>query len=443
MNGRRPRARCKESQADSLLNPRSAAHRILSEVRRGGFADESAEAILPEVAQKDRGLALEIGYGCVRLRTRLDTWIQAFSDRPIRRVDADMLDWLRIGAYQLRELRTPDHASVNETVQAAREVMDRSRAAYINAVLRALASNANTDPFPSHDTNPIAYLTTWGSHPEWLIRRWLDRWSFHDVSRLVEHGNGAPEVVLRMLSDDPKCIPEGVKLRRLPDWPRSFAIVEGSPSTALGGLRGVIQDPAASSVVDYTGTCMPKPVIDVCAAPGTKAIGLAAAVSAPVVALDVSPKRLRQVGRSAERTHLPIALVAADARCLPIASAGTIIADVPCTGTGVLRRRVDSRWRLDEGRLKKLLVLQRDILESCSSIVKEGGVLVYSTCSLEPEENEDQVEAFLERHREFRREPPSETVVPETCLSAAGDLFVRPWITGTDGSYAARMRRTA
>ena len=166
-------------------------------------------------------------------------------------------------------------------------------------------------------------------------------------------------------------------------------------------------------------------------------------MSAPVVALDVSPKRLRQVGRSAERTQLPIALVAADARCLPIASAGTIVADVPCTGTGVLRLRVDSRWRLDEGRLKKLLVLQRDILESCSSIVKEGGVLVYSTCSLEPEENEDQVEAFLERHREFRREPPSETVVPETCLSAAGDLFVRPWITGTDGSYAARMRRTA
>ena len=199
MNGRCPRARCKESQADSLLNPRSAAHRILSEVRRGGFADESAEAILPEVAQKDRGLALEIGYGCVRLRTRLDTWIQAFSDRPIRRIDADMLDWLRIGAYQLRELRTPDHASVNETVQAAREVMDRRRVAYINAVLRALASNTNTDPFPSHDTNPVAYLTTWGSHPEWLVRRWLDRWSFHDVSRLVEHGNGAPEVVLRML----------------------------------------------------------------------------------------------------------------------------------------------------------------------------------------------------------------------------------------------------
>ena len=138
MNGRCPRARCKESRADSLLNPRSAAHRILSEVSRGGFADESAEAILPEVAQKDRGLALEIGYGCVRLRTRLDTWIQAFSDRPIRRIDADMLDWLRIGAYQLRELRTPDHASVNETVQAAREVMDRRRVAYINAVLLSL-----------------------------------------------------------------------------------------------------------------------------------------------------------------------------------------------------------------------------------------------------------------------------------------------------------------
>ena len=407
------------------------------------FADDAAEAILPAVPSVDRGLALEIGYGCVRLRARLDTWIRVFTDRPLRQVDTDVLDWLRIGAYQLRELRTPDHASVNETVRAARRRMDRGRVGYINAVLRAMACDTHTDPFPSRDTDPVRYLATWGSHPEWLIRRWLDRWSFHDVSRLVEHGNGVPEVILRALGDDLKSPLNGVELRGVSGWPHSFSIVKGSPSNALAGAHAVIQDPAASSVVDYMGAWTPEPVLDVCAAPGTKALGLAASLLKPVVAMDVSLRRLRQVRQSAERVGLPIALVAADARRLPIASAGTILADVPCTGTGVLRRRVDSRGGLDEGRLVQLTTLQCDILESCADIVKEGGVLVYSTCSLEPEENENQVEAFLERHREFKREPPADVVVPETCLSPAGDLFVRPWITGTDGSYAARMRRTA
>ncbi|MCG8468404.1 MAG: hypothetical protein MJB57_09390, partial [Gemmatimonadetes bacterium] len=128
---------------------------------------------------------------------------------------------------------------------------------------------------------------------------------------------------------------------------------------------------------------------------------------------------------------------------LPAAEAGIVLADVPCTGTGVLRRRVDSRWRLTEARLSELVEVQRAILDSAAAAVKKGGLLVYSTCSLESEENEGQVDAFLERHPRFTREANPDVPAPEGCLTATGDLFIRPWLTGTDGAFAARLRRVA
>jgi len=423
------------------LNPRAAAHRILSEVRGGAFADRAAAEILKDVSAVDRGLALEIGYGCIRLQSRLETWIQAYTDRPLSRVDPDMLDWLRIGTYQLKELRTPDHAAVGETMRAARRSMDSGRAGYINAVLRALTAGNKPDPFPSRDHDPIGYLTRYGSHPEWVVRRWVDRWSIYDATRLVTHGNTPPDVVLRMLADQPPARLDGVELRPLEGWPRSWVIVQGSPAAALRQLRAVIQDPAASAVVDYMGADIASPLLDVCAAPGTKAVGLAAVSGAPVFATDVSTSRLRTIREPARRLGLAVVPVAADARRPPFAEAATVLADVPCTGTGVLRRRVDSRWRLSQARLEELVALQLEILDSCAGMVKKGGLLVYSTCSLESEENERQVEAFLERHPDFEREPTEGLSLPEDCLSATGDLFIKPWLTGTDGAYAARLRR--
>lgn len=411
-------------------------------MRGGAFADHAAERVLPRVAHADRGLTLELAYGCVRLQARMDTWIQAFTDRPLRRIDAPVHDWLRIGAYQLKELRIPDHAAVNETVRAARAAMDPGRAGYLNGVLRAMAADPDRDPFPSRDDDPLGYLTTWGSHPEWLVRRWLDRWNVSEVSRLVKHGNSAPSVIVRAfdaeVADD-----DEIELRGLPAWPGSYELVRGTPAQALERVRGVIQDPAASAVVEYVGPSPAGPVLDVCAAPGTKAAGLVAAGGSPVLALDLSPGRLRRARRGATRTHGSLLVVAADARHPPAREAGTLLADVPCTGTGVLRRRVDARWRLTEARLAELVDLQREILDAGADTVREGGLLVYATCSLEPEENEAQVDAFLERHPEFVREPSPEVRIPATCLTPRGDLFVCPWLTGTDGSYAARLRRRA
>ncbi len=428
------------------LNPRAAAHRILGEVRRGTRSDRAASRILPAVDPADRGLALDIAFGCLRLRARLDAWIRACADRPPSRIDRAVRDWLRIGAYQLTELRTPDHAAVGETVGAARSALGRGRAGYVNAVLRALARRRAADPgagpFPDPDEDPVGHLSSWGSHPEWLVRRWLARWELEDVRRLIEHQNRPPDVVVRMLSGEEPAPPDGVELEPVPGWPRSFRLERGLPQTALAGLRAVIQDPAASAVVDYTGGRLGEPVLDVCAAPGTKTLGLAAAHGVPVVALDISPRRLARLGAPARRLGLPVSAAVADARQLPVAEAGTVLADVPCTGTGVLRRRADARWRLGQRGLDDLVALQREIVDACAAAVRPGGLLVYSTCSLEREENEEQVDALLDRRPDFRREPPP-AAARDDCTTPSGDLFVRPWITGTDGAYAARLRRTA
>ena len=422
------------------MNARVAAHRILRETRGGEFADRVAERVLPDVAPADRGLALEIAYGCLRLRARIDRWIETYTDRPLARIDADVLDWIRIGVYELKELRTPDHAAVSEAVGGARRAMDTGRAGFVNAVLRAIVRDGKPDPFPSRDTDPLGYLASWGSHPEWLLRRWLDRWSAHDVFRLVQADNAPPPVVLRRLGPGAE-EPGNQGLEPLDAWPRSARLLAGSPAEALRRVRGVIQDPAASAVVDYAGAPVESPVYDACAAPGTKTALLADAAGGPVLAGDVSRERLARVRAAARRLGLPIACAVADARTPPVAGARTVLADVPCSGTAVLRRRPDARWRIGPADLAALVDVQGEILTGCARTVADGGLLVYSTCSLEPEENVDQVERFLDAHPGFAREPNPDAPVPAACLTAEGDLFVRPWLTGTDGAYAARLRR--
>jgi 16S rRNA (cytosine967-C5)-methyltransferase len=427
------------------VNPRIAAHTILVESRTGTFADHVAERVLPEVPAQDRGLALEIAYGCLRLRGRLDTRIAALTDRPLKRIDPGVLDWLRSGVYEITELRTPSHAAVYETVKQSRRTGDGGAAGFINAVLRA-ASAGPPDPFPAREEDLVGHLTTYGSHPEWLVRRWVERWSERDVASLVEHGNKRPPVVLRMLGAKveealAEAVAAGIVVSPLNGWRGSYLLERGTPAEALAVLPAVIQDPAASAVVDYLGDGFSSPVYDACAAPGTKAMGLAARASGVVVAADVSARRVARIGSAAGRLGFEVSSIVADGRYPAVASAGTVLADVPCTGTGVLRRRPDARWRIDAKGLEDLVSLQRQILNACAEIVEEGGRLVYSTCSLEPEENEMQIARFLRLHPGFERERPTAVELPEGVVTAVGDLFVRPWIHGTDGAYAARLRR--
>lgn len=431
--------------AGTRLGPRLAAYRLLRRVEEGARASAAAESVLVGFAGRDRALAMEVAYGCIRLRARLDHEIAHFSSRPLDRLDPGVLQWLRIGLYQLREMRVPAHAAVNESVEGATETEGPGASGYVNGVLRSAArEDPRSEIFPSLEDDPEEHLVLYGSHPRWLVRRWMDRWPLERVAELVGLDNRAPDVTGRWLTPDGSPPPGSpgpdTEVSPLAPWPGSFRLEKGEPARLLARAPAVIQDPAASAVVDYLGRPRREPVLDACAAPGGKALVLAA-TGPPVVAGDESLSRLRPIVDAARRAGVRVRPVTMDARSAAVSRAGTVLIDVPCTGTGTLRRRPDLRWRIGPHRLEGAIRLQREILESVAGLLPSGGVLVYSTCSLEPEENEGQVEAFLERHSEYRRVPPGETGLPADVVDSRGDLRVLPWMYGTDGSYAARLER--
>ena len=431
------------------VDPRRIAHQILSETESGAYADRTALAELSALAPRDRGFARELGFGCLRLRGRLDAELAVLVDRPLDRLDPAVRNWLRLGLYQIRELRVPSHAAVNESVNGARRSAGAGGARMVNAVLRRAVRQPPLE-FPRFEDDPAAYLATYGSHPRWLVDRWLSRWSPREVLGLVEVGNHPPVVTARLLDREPAAAEReldgmGIRVRALPPWPRCVVLEEGSPSSLIGRLSAVIQDPAASAVVDYIGPNVEAPVLDACAAPGGKCIGLAALSGAtPFIAADLSFRRLQSLSASPAYAAFGIRGMVADGRAPALATAATVVLDAPCTGTGTLRRRPDARWRLTPRRLMSLVELQRELLDACAALIEPGGLLVYATCSLEPEENEEQVDAFLDRHAEFRLEAaPSAADLPPDVYSIRGELVIRPWVYGTDGSYAARLRRMA
>lgn len=428
---------------------RLAAYRILQDVEDGSFADRSAAARLRGLDRRDRSLALELAYGCVRLRGRLDRELAHLVDRPLSRLERPVLLWLRLGLYQIRELRIPVHAAVDESVEGVRAAVGDRATGLVNGVLRTATRTDRVDLFPSFEGDPLGYLTTWGSHPEWLVRRWLERWPAATVRRLVELDNRPPPVTFRLLEGGveearSRLGPTGVEVEPLDDWPRCVRLTAGEPSEFLAAVPAVAQDPAASAVVDYVGDPPDGTVLDACAAPGGKALGMAARGPEPLlVAADRSAGRLGPAVEAARRTGLRLSPVCMDARRPAVREADLVLVDVPCTGTGTLRRRPDARWRVGPERLEAMVTLQGEILDAAADVVRPGGLLVYATCSLEAEENEDRVVDFLSRNEAFRSEAPAtlDAGLPPDCVDEDGRLAVLPWTRGTDGAFAARLRR--
>ncbi len=419
--------------------PRIAAYGVLRDVSGGAYADRAAAVRFELLSPTDRRLAQQLAFGAIRLRGRLDVELLVLSGRPLNRFDPAVLDALRLGLFQLRETRIPAHAAVSATLEAMHGTLSSGARGLLNAVLRRAAREGRDDRvFPTLDEDPIGYLTSWGSHPEWLVRRWLEQWPLATVQILVENDNRPPPVTLRFL-DGPVSEVEwerlaAVGLERFDGHPRIGRLTRGSPRDAMREAHAIVQDPAASAVVDYVSESLEGPVLDACAAPGGKSLGLwFASTARPFIAADVRLERLSQIRRGADETGAEPLLLAMDARFPAVRSVRSVVLDVPCSGTGVLRRRPDARWRLTPGRIEALVLRQRDLLEAAAGIVEPGGLLVYATCSLEPEENEQQVDRFLERHPEFGREADGNT--------DGMDLFIAPWENDSDGAYASRLRK--
>ncbi|HEX4933131.1 MAG TPA: RsmB/NOP family class I SAM-dependent RNA methyltransferase, partial [Gemmatimonadaceae bacterium] len=298
--------------------------------------------------------------------------------------------------------------------------------------------------------DPLAALALRESHPDWLVTRWAERYGYEGVSGLLVANNTEAPLVARPVGISSDALATGlraagVEVEPAPLAADSLVLRNVGALTALDEFRQGhfhLQDPASTLVTQYAAFPDGALVGDLCAAPGGKGVELAR-TAAHVFSADVSAARLERVVENVERLHLTnLHPHVADARRPALAGVDAVLIDVPCTGTGTFRRHPDGRWRLKPSDLAVMGVLQRDILRAAAGTVRPGGLLVYSTCSLEPEENDEQVDRFLDERPEWQMEPPPAGAVPDVTLDN-GRLRVLPQRHGTDGAFAARLRRVA
>ena len=434
-----------------VTDARLAAAEICTDMRGGELLDPSFDRRTQRLDARDRRWTRELVYGMLRRRARLDGYLDQRVRGGIVRLDGDLLDLLRLGSAQLLFMESvPAYAAIAQTVELAKRRHGLGASKLANAVLRRLDREKASLELPVR-TDPIEALALEKSHPRWLVARWVERWGLAETIRLLDAKNLEAPLVARpyhVVREQLEAMLESVGVH-VDEAPLARdSIILSSPVSSLTELgpfrQGLfhLQDPGSTLVTQYA--CVPTGAVvaDVCAAPGGKAVELSRNASI-VFASDSSFARLRRVRENVHRLEIDsIVPYVADARMPAIKPVDLVLVDAPCTGTGTFRRHPDARWRLRISDLAVMASLQRAILDAAAEIVKPGGLLVYSTCSLEREENDEQVDWFLERHPGWRLDPPPEGVVPQAVLDR-GLLRVLPQRHGTDGAFAARLRRSA
>lgn len=414
---------------------------------KGAPFDAARDRAVEGMEERDRRLAHELAAGVLRRRGDLDAALAPFAEHGWESVKPKLRDVLRLGAYQLLELdKVPAHAAVGTSTELAKKVVGERAAKFVNAMLRKLA--AGGAPAGSEAGSRR-------SHPAWLVLRWDARFGVEGTKDLLLWNDTPPPLVVQPARWTTEQLTEAFRAEKLHVRPAPFdagLVVEGRTPTALPGYAEggfVIQDPAQALVARFAAIPEGATVYDACAAPGGKTIAVgrrdAAAQgrrSGLVIAGDRNVARVRRLKQNLDRAgsgrEFPIA---ADAAAPPLRPCAAVLLDAPCLGTGTFARHPDARWKVSPRGLEVIIQKQRDLLAGVATAVQPGGLLVYATCSIEPEENEQQVDRFLATHPDFSREPGP--AVDPASLSPAGDLTLLPQRHGTDGAYAARLRRNA
>jgi len=449
--GRRPDPRPLYSGA------RGTAIKILSRVERtDSYLDKLLDSELrsAELNDPDKGLLTEIVHGVLRWQNRLDWILNGFSHGNFSKTEVNLKNAMRIALYQIMYLdRIPHGAAVNESVEFIKRIRGEKPAGLVNAVLRNIIRNLNGIRYPDPAEDPVQNLAVVCSHPYWMVKRWFHRFGQEETRNLLESNNVRPTLSLRInrLKVDP-----GQFLSKLDEQE-----IQYSGSTHIGYFVRVpslsriaqmelfrngfftIQDESAalpSLLLD------PKPgerIIDLCAAPGGKATHLAEMMEnrGDVLAVDKYETKLNLMKASCQRLGLNIIrLLLFDAVSLRHQQVDRVLLDAPCSGLGVLAKKPDIKWKRDITDVINLARYQKELLGNASSLVRPGGVLVYSTCTTEPEENQEVVYHFLAKHPEFSVEHAGKFVSSDL-VTAEGFVETLPHRHGMDGSFAVRFVR--
>lgn len=410
---------------------------------------------------QDRSFLTEIVYGTIRWQANLD-WIvaQFITPAKLRKMQPEILEILRLGIYQLLHLKgIADYAAVNESVGLAKIYGNQGASGLVNAILRNIIRNADKIPYPDIKKNPAKYIAVRYSHPEWMVQRWVDRYGIEQTINICSANNLPPPIFLRTntLKTTRQQLMEslekdGVSALPSENLPESIKITDlnSSLETLSSYIQGLFQVQDESSML-VTHILDPKPdetIIDACSAPGGKSTHIAELMEnkGKVMSFDIDSKRLDMLGDSSQRLGINIVeAIESDARNIDDfikTGVDRILVDAPCTGLGVLRRRVEARWRRTPEQIQEFSKLQSEILDSICQYIKPDGILVYCTCTIEPEENEQVIEKFLDTHKEFQLQNIS-LFLPKSVdfTSEEGYLRIYPHLHNMDGFFAARMKR--
>ncbi len=443
-------------------SPRRTAYEILQRVDAGAFADVVLDTVLDrsKLDLRDRRLVTELVYGILRLLGRIDFVLAQFCNRPLHRLQPEVLWLLRLGAYQLLELdRIPAHAAVNSTVELARELQFDESAGLVNGVLRSLDRGQADIPWPpAEKIKP--YLQHVCSQPVWLTKEIMRQLPNVEARALGESLATPPPLTVRVNSLKTNCedFLTALAAAEHQAHPCSFAseaitVDWRSENPLPGDAEGwyQVQDEASILMAHLLDAHPGQRILDACAAPGGKTTHLAALTGnqADIIALDKYPRRVELIEQGAQRLGCSSIRsrqwdLTEPPDFLDVQSFDRVLLDAPCSGLGVLRRNPEGRWNKSPVNLKELAVLQRQILESVAPLVSPGGKLLYSVCTFSHIETDAIIDSFLEDHPEFELENLGESVPSDWAdlFTNKGTLRSYPHRHGgMDAFFAARLQK--
>ena len=425
--------------------------------RQGGWSDSVLKKQLAaaKLDSRDAALATQLCFGVLQNQLLLDFYLSSFSNIPLKRMEGKVLQALRLGAYQMLFLdKIPHSAAVNSAVSMTKLHCRNPRAAgMVNGILRSLERSLDKLPtIPQKD--PVSYLSTLYSHPEWLVKEFILTLGAEETARLLAADNSQPPMTamvntLRVQPDEllDRLKEEGVSARMHPWAPDCLLLARTGDLERLSAFRDglfYVQDPASRLAVEAAAPEAGMRVLDCCAAPGGKsfAAGIRMKNQGEIISCDLHPHKKTLIHAGARRLGLDL--------IRPVTADGTefhpewadafdlVLVDAPCSGLGVIRKKPDIRYK-DPADLEGMPRVQLAILSNASRYVRPGGTLLYSTCTLLSRENQQVVQSFLQQRQDYK---PEAFTLPEPVGSAeSGMITLWPQRHGTDGFFICRLRR--
>jgi 16S rRNA (cytosine967-C5)-methyltransferase len=437
---------------------RGTAVKILNRVERtDSYLDKLIEAELRsnEFNDFDKALLNEIIHGVLRWQSKLDWVLNGFFHGNFSKAEVTVRNTLRTALYQILFLdRVPDHAAVNEAVEFMKRIRGEKAAGLVNGVLRNIIRNKDGIHYPDVQNDAALYLSTMYSHPLWMVKRWMNRFGFTDTEKFLEANNKKPGLTLR-INTAKTSVEDFMKMfdlqnityeksSYLPMFVRTTNLTNLSQSEIFRRGFFTVQDESAGIAAQLVNAQPGERIIDLCSAPGGKTTFLAEVMKNQglIVAVDKYQTRLNLVKSSCERLGISIVeYIVADGVEYQGEKADKVLVDAPCSGLGVLSKKPDIKLKREMRDIKELAGIQTQLLENASTLVKEGGAIVYSTCTTEPEENFGIVRQFLADHPEFDIDNAGK-FISKSIVSPDGYVETFPHQHGIDGSFSIRLMKS-